>query len=161
MMSSSRAAYVQVLQKCLPNGHSDNIGYNLPRPRVGRKWYILRVFRIFEYILITKIPYSYSIPFLLFSFEPIKFSGAKKSWTSSADDRAPSRRRSLNHILAGVCKRNLYNTIWRALVFYRLPRGLGRYLKSPLGYTFWQIFGKQFLDTIILDLFSGAHTGES
>ena len=26
-------------------------------------------------------------------------------------------------------------------------------LKSPLGYTFWQFFGKRFQDEIILDLF--------
>ena len=35
-----------------------------------------------------------------------------------------------------------------------------KYLKSPLRYKFWQIFGKRCLDEQILDLFSGAHTGE-
>ena len=40
-------------------------------------------------------------------------------------------------------------------------RSVYSYLKSPLGYTFWQILGKRFLDEKILDLFSGAHTGES
>ena len=35
------------------------------------------------------------------------------------------------------------------------------YLKSPLRDTFWQILGKLFLDEIIIDLFSCAHTGES
>ena len=34
------------------------------------------------------------------------------------------------------------------------------YLKSPLRSTFWQIFGNRFQDEIILDLFSGAYTGE-
>ena len=34
------------------------------------------------------------------------------------------------------------------------------YLKSPLRYTFWQIFRMWFLDEIVLDLFSGSHTGE-
>ena len=39
--------------------------------------------------------------------------------------------------------------------------GVCLYLKSPLRYTFWQIIGKLFLDEIIPDLFSDAHSGES
>ena len=35
------------------------------------------------------------------------------------------------------------------------------YLKSPLWYTFWQFFGKRFLDAIILDLIYGAYIAES
>ena len=38
---------------------------------------------------------------------------------------------------------------------------LMKYLKSPLGYTFLQIFEKRFLNEIIFDLVSGVQTGES
>ena len=43
---------------------------------------------------------------------------------------------------------------WRTLYFASFLANL----KSPLRYTFWQSFGKLFIDKIILDLFSGAHT---